>query len=42
MARSKSKHVRVRNRIRRAWKARWNRKKAAAAAEGGTNNKKKS
>ncbi len=33
MARSKSKHVRVKNRIRRAWKARRDRKKAQAAAE---------
>ena len=35
MARSKSKHVRVRNRIKRRWKARADRKKEAAKAEGG-------
>ena len=36
MANSKSKHVRVRNKIRRKWKARLDRKKAAAkASEGG-------
>jgi hypothetical protein len=35
MARSKSKHVRVANRIKRRWKARADRKKAAAKAEAG-------
>lgn len=35
MARSKSKHVRVQNRIKLKWKKRLERKKAAAAAEGG-------
>jgi hypothetical protein len=32
MARSNSKHVRVRNKIRLKWKRRLDRKKAAAAA----------
>ncbi len=35
MARSKSKHIRVRNKIRLAWKKRNKRKKAAAAEAGG-------
>ena len=41
MANSKSKHVRVRNRIRRAWKARANRKKEAAKAAAASGTKKK-
>jgi hypothetical protein len=32
MARSKSKHMRVRNKIRQAWKKRKDRKKAAVKA----------
>ncbi|MGA9521573.1 MAG: aminopeptidase [Myxococcaceae bacterium] len=35
MARSKSKHNRMRNRIRLAWKKRFKRKKAAAAEAAG-------
>jgi hypothetical protein len=35
MARSKSKHRRVRMKIRQAWKKRATKKKAAAKAEGG-------
>lgn len=39
MARSKSKHVRVRNKIRLKWKKRKERKKAAAATSGGSKKK---
>lgn len=39
MARSKSKHMRKRTKIRVAWKKRKDRKKAAAAATTGTKKK---
>lgn len=40
MARSKSKHMRVRHKIRLAWKKRLERKKAAAKAATTTSKKK--
>jgi hypothetical protein len=40
MANSKSKHQRVRMKIRQAWKKRLDRKKAAAAEAGGKAQKK--
>lgn len=39
MARSKSKHMRVRNKIRQKWKRRLGRKKAAAKAAPATKKK---
>ena len=42
MARSKSKHQRVRTKIRQKWSKRLDRKKAKAAAETKTTTKKKS
>jgi hypothetical protein len=41
MARSKSKHMRVRNKIRLAWKKRAERKKAAAKVAAAAEGKKK-